>query len=389
MKHQTESEKPTCHVCDSRELVALPEFELLPRATSDSRPWSSGGKLGHCPSCGCVQKIVDDEYDAECRQIYSSYSIYHQSEGHEQLDFEGTTGSAIRRSERVLRSVIEKISLPLRGRLLDVGCGNGNMLRTCTEHLPSWSLAGHDINEDHCQDVTQIKNVEAFHSGNLEEIPSEFDIISMHHTFEHIVNPVAFLNKLRKKLKPKGTLLINVPDFAKNPFDLIVADHCSHFDLGSLICVLQSAGFEPTLVLNGSEQKDLTVVARKYSGNKANCQLQGEVPSYEIAGKAVRWLSQTLAAGRRVSKNRDFGLFGAAVSSAWLFNEVRDCVEFFVDEDPHKAGQKYLDRVVIRPNEIPNGANIFLPFTYKMAHALKERVAIPSVAFHLPPFSTM
>jgi len=44
------------------------------------------------------------------------------------------------RSERLLRRLLAECSLPTHGRLLDIGCGNGVLLRTFSAIAPDWTL---------------------------------------------------------------------------------------------------------------------------------------------------------------------------------------------------------------------------------------------------------
>jgi ubiquinone/menaquinone biosynthesis C-methylase UbiE len=76
--------------------------------------------------------------------------------------------------------------------LLDVGCGNDYFLKKAHK-------AGYEI---HGCDVLLDVNVEngTFHVGNIEHLPfadKQFDIVTSHHTLEHVVN----LNKAISELK--------------------------------------------------------------------------------------------------------------------------------------------------------------------------------------------
>ena len=51
--------------------------------------------------------------------------------------------------------------------------------------------------------------------------------------------------ELRGYMVEDGIFSVNVPHYGRNPWDLLIADHASHFDAGSLRRLLQSGGFEP------------------------------------------------------------------------------------------------------------------------------------------------
>ena len=64
------------------------------------------------------------------------------------------------------------------------------------------------------------------------------------HCIEHIPEPVTYLAEARRYIEPGGRLLIQVPDAELNPFDLVVADHASHFVKATIAAVVEAAGYE-------------------------------------------------------------------------------------------------------------------------------------------------
>ena len=135
-----------CHLCGHTHVESVPKYSALRRVTSDCKPWAAGGWLGVCRACGGVQKRMDAKWRAEIEQVYSDYTIYHQSGGTEQAVFSAATGQGKARSERIVERLVQSGLACERGRLLDVGCGNGALLRACSWLMPGWSLAGTEIN---------------------------------------------------------------------------------------------------------------------------------------------------------------------------------------------------------------------------------------------------
>ena len=153
-----------------------------------------------------LRQSFGPQWEADARKIYDSYTIYHQGNGVDQAVFDAETGAASRRSLRLFRRLKEELPLPPRGRLLDVGCGTGTTLRAFNEISSGWSLVGFDI-DDRCNTIVEsIPGVEALYTGTIEEIPGQFEVLTLIHSLEHIAEPIKFLTELRHKLQPEECL---------------------------------------------------------------------------------------------------------------------------------------------------------------------------------------
>lgn len=373
-----------CHVCGAEELVVFEDFGLFSRVTSDCRPWPKGGALGSCRSCGAVQKPLDEVFRLESERIYSSYAIYHQGGGKEQKVFDQSTGEAEYRSEQLLSRVVERFRLPKKGRLLDFGCGNGCFLRSFSKVRPSWVLAGTELEDRYKVTVEQIKNIEALYTCGLEKIPGRFEMVSMLHSLEHIADPTSLLEGLRDKLNPGGLVLMQVPDYTQNPFDLLVADHCTHFDINTLQALLWCCGFEIIIASIDYIPKELSVLARKGEWARDTARESSDM-GHRNAAAALTWLRQTVDAASAVASRGEFGIFGTAIAAMWLFAEMEDSVEFFVDEDLSRVGKELMGRPVYHPKTAPKNGNVFICMPFVIAKEIFERIKSRPTSFYLPP----
>ena len=375
-----------CHVCAGGELHEFPQYASLSRVTSDCRPWPSGGRLVMCDGCGSVQKIIDGQWQAEVDGIYASYSLYFQSAGGaEQAVFTAGAPQPVFRSDRLVSEVIRHGALPARGRLLDIGCGNGAFLRAFSRALPGWTLAGTELSDATRTTVESIPRVEALYTCPLAETPGPFTVVSLVHVLEHIAHLPTLLAAVAEKLEPGGLLFVEVPSSASNPFDLLIADHASHFTRTSLTGALEAAGFR---ILTASEtwvSKELSVLAVYDGARVSDGTPAGEDRDQWVPG-ALNWLLSVRASARTLRAGagaRPFGLFGSSIAATWLAQELDCAMTFFVDEDASRQGMRFMGRPVVSPSEVPAGSTVFVGIGGGLAApvALRLTEARPSVSW--------
>src|SRR4029079_7408218 len=128
---------------------------------------------------------------------------------------------------------------------------NGELLRIFGAIAPHWHMVGFEIDDKCREEVLTIPNVEAFVSGSLTNLSGKFDIITLIHVLEHLPYPKQWLETLHQYLTPNGVIIIQLPDPKQNPFNLLVADHCSHFLISDVVKIVEQAGYK---VLTGSEE---------------------------------------------------------------------------------------------------------------------------------------
>lgn len=85
-------------------------------------------------------------------------------------------------------------------------------------------------------------------------VDADIDVVTLFHVFEHLVDPIAVLEKLKTRMKPGATLIIEVPhanDFLLSELDLDVfkaftlwSEHLILHTRQSLTRFLEYAGFE-------------------------------------------------------------------------------------------------------------------------------------------------
>ena len=128
-----------------------------------------------------------------------------------------------------------RLNKMLKGRTLDIGCGNGDFLKSRPNSI------GCDINP-FCVDYCSKIGLEAFHYKDypLSLVDEEFDSVFLDNVLEHIEEPGNLLNEVHRILKYDGIFLIGVPSIAGFKSQ---ADHKIFYNENKLIDVLFNHSF--------------------------------------------------------------------------------------------------------------------------------------------------
>ena len=336
--------------------------------------------------------MLDHAWHNDAKKIYDNYTIYHQSRGIEQSVFDPMSGQAMSRSARLLQRLQNEVPLLKAGRMMDIGCGNGALLRAFSAMNSAWSLAGVEVNDRYRETVESVRGVERLFTCQPGEVPGRFHLISLMHALEHIPSPREFISRLSDKLEPDGLLLIQVPDCEANPFMFLVADHATHFFAPTLKAMVEGAGYRVAVAANDWVSKEITIVAQRRVGGAGRdaaqpVSVKPDVNAPGTVKQRLRWLSQQVEAARQLASKGNFGLFGTSIAATWLFAESGGNVRFFVDEDPHRAGGTCFDRPIFRPQDAPPDSDVFIALPSRMANGIKSRMegAGAKARFHAPP----
>lgn len=105
--------------------------------------------------------------------------------------------------------------VPEGSRVLDVGCSSGNLGEEL-KHAKGCTVIGIDLDADDVKlaakklDAAYVKNIETDDFSSL----GKFDCVIFGDVIEHLVDPVASLQKIKKILKPDGRVLFSIPNMA-------------------------------------------------------------------------------------------------------------------------------------------------------------------------------
>ena len=254
MKQANIFEEPDCPLC-----------QKAGSATLYAWPEKPGYRVVRCTSCDfCylsprpqeehIFAIYEDAaYYAGELQGYSNYEIQ-----------EAALGLTFRR----LLQNLQKRDLT-GGRLLEVGCGFGYLLREARTHFDYMEAT--DFAEPAAQRAAAY--ADKVHKGGLDKVADEarFDLVIANHVIEHVYDPVGFTRELMRRLKPGGTLVLSTPNMG-SPWRRLMGrrwpsfklpEHVLYFDRTSLQRLMQLAGAGMAQILPYPHAFPLTLVASK------------------------------------------------------------------------------------------------------------------------------
>jgi SAM-dependent methyltransferase len=219
-------------------------------------------RVAVCSACGAGWTLPHASFD--------QLDLFYPPSYHAYLSQNGLTG----RAQKAVRRVILNRSLnrpPFRilvnsppGRLLDVGCGRGDLGATFGRR--GWRVSGIDPSAEACA-AARAQGLDARPGtlGSSDFAAESFDAAVMSHSLEHVPDPLADLERIHRVLRPGGLIVISVPNFASWQrrrfgscwFHLDVPRHRTHFTPRALAHALTTAKFELISVQSASDSGSL------------------------------------------------------------------------------------------------------------------------------------
>lgn len=143
-------------------------------------------------------------------------------------------------------------------RFLDLGCGQGHITGRICESVRTESAAGLDCSLTAIEYAHEAYPGIEFAVGNALELPYSsgfFDIVVVNNLWEHVPNPVAMLNGIRRVMKPGGHVIISTPNRYRlgnilrllrgKPVSFMSKSHITEYTTGQVWDQIKACGFHP------------------------------------------------------------------------------------------------------------------------------------------------
>lgn len=150
------------------------------------------------------------------------------------------------RNQLIGKTVASLVSNREKPRILELGCGNGNVLTELEKRLPNSTIVGSELYEEGLVKARgrvrcELRQADIY---NLPDWPA-FDLIGIFDVLEHLADDTTALKEIRKSLKPGGKLVITVPASMRLwSYVDVVAGHFRRYTCRTLSNVLLDAGFK-------------------------------------------------------------------------------------------------------------------------------------------------
>lgn len=229
-----------CHICEGTRVYYL--FS------------TSGYRVVRCSDCGLIF-LNPQPSEAELSRIYSADY------------FLGGDNETERRAFRKLKqataglylSEIRRYQGPAGGRLLEIGCGEGDLLALAEDD--GWQVTGIEFSPAACETARRRLKRGEVRCGELPGMAlaaAQFDLCVISDVLQHVRSPLAFLREIHRVLKPGGTLFVTTPSmdswsarFLRQNWMEFKPEHLTYFDRQTLQTALFKSGFRDVIVQPG------------------------------------------------------------------------------------------------------------------------------------------
>lgn len=264
------------------------------------------------------------------------------------------------------------LSAHSQGRLLDVGCGQGDFLNAVRSlNLSGWELQGLEPSEEACSVArSNGLKVEQGYLGHDSLEEHSFDAITLVSVLEHLPDPKVSVDRICRLLKPDGIFFVEVPNVIHPELTMsgfFSLEHIQHFTPASLARLCAENDWNEFFVDDGASEQVIRMVAsRNLVGWGLQPQKLPDADALQAADAVRRYQTEenqflevlrerviNVVEGWQAS-GKTIALYGAGAHTAALSSHINlsENCQFLIDGDPKKQGREFLGLPVCAPDQI-------------------------------------
>jgi SAM-dependent methyltransferase len=124
-------------------------------------------------------------------------------------------GTELEIARNVIKFIVDLVGPPKK--VLEVGCGHAQIERALQQAFPAAKYTGIEISKDLFDRLNPDERANVIYAPTLEQALARvegenYDLVVMHHVLEHLPEPAATLQIVKGKLRPGGSIFIEVPN---------------------------------------------------------------------------------------------------------------------------------------------------------------------------------
>jgi len=256
-------------------------------------------------------------------------------------------------------------------KIIDVGFGNGGLFKSFLSNgVTEKQLYGIDPSPISQTIAKSVYNINSFLGGidDLKKYNEKFDLITLSHVVEHLLNPRDQMNSLLESLSPDGKIYIEVPNARKfheyvdlhGPYQEINTEHINHWTEQSLKNLAHFSGFrclESCERVIQNEAGDYPVVHQIWEKGQGEFKFDSDILErmQSYLEKSDFHFKKQIAT---IKKNAPVYLYGIGeLSYKILANIDHKYIRGLVDKSPKKIGKKINSLKVLSPQILKNLKN--------------------------------
>ena len=295
-----------CDLCQSSKSNTLIDIKGNVM-TSDHQVIHGHLKKIECKKCG----LVRNGFQPNAKKIKNEYKTnydYNSGKLGDMIYFSprGIQDRSSHTLERILK-LLSKNDLNSINTVIEVGCGEGNLISRFKEKFPTKKFVGYEINED----AIKIGKKKGLDIRSLKDYSdNKADLVISYTVIEHTTSPKYFLQLLSRMLNQHGLMIIGTPHQDNIFYDIFFIDHLFHFSIKHLQDLARFANLKLIKKTSGSWPiNSIALCSFKLSDRKLptlvsfrKTKVSKSIKYYQkIFKKIDRFLS---------SKNKKLALFG-------------------------------------------------------------------------------
>lgn len=274
----------SCIICNSNDIEILGEYRNI-------HPAFDSLKRAHCKSCDMIfaNPMPSTEKMESFNSTYFKSAHGGLSESKESLAFFRAIGKI---RGNYLEGFLKKKGIDATS-ILEIGPGHGFFAENWILKNPGISYQGLE-SDGSCHSSLLKIGVDVLNP--MSDIPLT-DVVVISHVLEHVTDPIDFLTRVTKGLRPGGALFIEVPckDCEYKPLD---EPHLLFFDKYPMKLLLEKVGFfDVKLSYHGRQIKELkneTFFSKKWKSLRSRLVNLGIIAPFSLNNRSLEFIDNSL-----------------------------------------------------------------------------------------------